>query len=198
MSPLPWPTKIYLWALKIMQRSAQLNWCLESWYSINYLYLLRTTGFFVIAIAFIGFLQTNWTNYRTTTDTCIIDFIAAPMLTITHSTLCCTMDGLFMTLGYWQVKGTSCSKLSTSLVFDQMSGVLNKHFRQMRNQSLGTPTFLCQMSNIDRIMAITILTNKIMRSSDSGLRLCYTYAIEWRCIPNLPIDYRIKRLFRLN
>jgi len=53
---------------------------------MNYLYLLRTTGFFVIAIAFIGFLQTNWTDYRTTTDTCVIDFIAAPMLTITQST----------------------------------------------------------------------------------------------------------------
>ena len=50
------------------------------------IYLLRTTGFFVIAIAFIGFLQTNWTDHRTTTDTCIIDFIATPMLTIVHST----------------------------------------------------------------------------------------------------------------
>ena len=176
MSPLPWPTRICFWVLKIMQRSAQLNWCLESWYSINYLYLLRTTGFFVIAIAFIGFLQTNWTDYRTTTDTYIIDFIAAPMLTITHSTHMLYDGWSIYDIGLLASQGTSCSKLSTSLVFDQMSGVLYEHFRQMRNQSLGTSTFLCQMSNIDRIMAITILTNKIMRSSDWSsalLHLCY-------------------------
>ena len=74
------------WQRYIVQRSVQSNRCLKSWYSMNYLYLLRTTGFFVIAIAFIGFLQTNWTDHHTTTDTCIIDFIAAPMLTIFHST----------------------------------------------------------------------------------------------------------------
>ncbi len=66
--------------LRIFQEHKNNNICYTDPF-----YLIYAAFFFVITIAIIRFLQTIWANYCPTSNTCIIDFIASPMLTTTHS-----------------------------------------------------------------------------------------------------------------